>query len=339
MKAWRIIEPGKLELADLPAKAASGKLVKIKLSYSALSTTDRLVFDGNMEKADFPVTLGRQGVGMVTAAGDEVTNVSRGDRVVADPYIVCGACACRAGRFTECVALKAYGVQEDGFLSDFALVRSDDLFKLPDRVKDQEAVFAGHTALAMNAVSKLNLEKGEHVVIVGATAVGIILAQVAMYYQAVPILVDTRADRLAIAEGLGVYYCVNSVEEDISKKIFSLTGGRMAETLCYLSFGDTQGLNRSLEYVGNCGRVAIVGWAGIKPELPASFYKVFSRQLTVYGVSNGAKMIPAAINMLANKRVETAPLVSREIPFSSVAEALKEQADHPHKYLKVLVKI
>ena len=339
MKAWRIIEPGNLNLEEMPSRAAENKYVKVKISYSALSDTDRLIYLGQMPPKQFPITLGRLGVGMVSEIGADVTSVVRGDRVVIDPYVFCDACApCRDGRFVDCLDLKMYGVHEDGFLADFAIVPEDDLFKLPDRVKDNDAIFAGHVAMAMNVVSKLNLEKGEHLVVMGASVVGILLAQVAMYYQAVPIIVDTRQDRLEIAEKLGIYYCVNSVNEDVQKKILSLTGGSMAEALCHMSFTDGP-LSRSLEYVAPNGRVAIAGWSGTKPELSASFASVFARQLKVYGVSNGAKLIPAAINMLANKVVSAAPLISKEIDFASVGDTLKEQSEHPNKYIKVLVRM
>jgi len=336
MKAWRIFEPGDIRLEDLPSRTAEGRNVKVKFAYSALSETDRLIYAGKLSPKEFPLTLGRQAVGMVIETGAEVTNVTRGDRVVIDPYMFCGTCArCREGRFTECLELRMYGVHGDGFLSDFAVVCADDVFKLPGRVKNPDAVFAGHIAVAVNIASKLSLEKGEHLVIMGAGVIGVILAQVAMYYQAVPILVDTRRDRLDIAEGLGVYYCINSVDEDVQKRIFSLTGGNMSETVCY-----TDGtLSRGLEYAAPNGRVAILGWKNAKSELSAPFAPVISRQLTVYGVSNGAKLIPAAINMLANKTVSVAPMISKEADFHAAGALLKEQTEHPGLHIKALIKM
>ena len=59
----------------------------------------------------------------------------------------------------------------------------------------------------------------------------------------------------------------------------------------------------------------------------------------MYGVSNGAKMISSAINMLANKAVDPSPLISKEIAFADVADALKKEIEHPHRYIKVLVKM
>jgi threonine dehydrogenase-like Zn-dependent dehydrogenase len=323
----------------MPGKTAEAKQVKVKLSYSATSHADKLILSGKTEPKIKPVTLGREGVGMVTETGAEVTNVARGDRVVIDPYIFCDSCAsCREGKSTSCLDLRAYGMHEDGFLSDFAIVNCGDVFKLPDRVRDDEAVFSSHVALALNIMSKLKPEKGEHIVIMGAGVVGIILAQVAIYYQAVPIVVDTRGDRLKIAEDLGVYYCINSVDEDVYKKIFSLTGGSMSETMCHFSYDDIN-LAQSLEFLAPGGRLAIAGLSDTKSEISGSFFQIFNHQLSVFGVSNGAKLIPAAINMLANKAVTPRPLISKEISFEEVGDTLADEIAHPQKYVKVLVKM
>ncbi len=83
------------------------------------------------------------------------------------------------------------------------------MYSIPDRLKDEEAVFTEHTAMAINVISKLKIDKGEHLVIVGATSIGIILAQVAMYHQAVPIVVDMRDELLESARRAGVYYTIN----------------------------------------------------------------------------------------------------------------------------------
>ena len=341
MKAWRATQKEVLKLEELPSKTAEGNFVKVKTLYSAVSDTDKMIYLGDLTPPQFPFTLGRQAVGMVTEVGEDVTNVERGDRVAIDPYVFCEDCkGCKEKKCTECTEcadIKMYGVNADGLLSDFVIVPCQDVFKLPEHVSSKDSIYLGHIALAQNIISKLDLQKGEHVVIMGASVVGIILAQIALYYQAVPIVVDTRQERLDILENLGVYYCINSVNEDVNKKIFSLTGGKNAEALVYISFAG-QLLSRSLDLVMTNGKVIIAGWSGTKPDLSGSFYNVFNKQLTVYGVSNGAKLIPVAINMLANKIVKVSDMTSKEVEFNEVDKMIKEQAEHKGKYIKVMVR-
>lgn len=334
MKAWRVYGPKDLRLDEMDSQPVGSDCVKIKLMHGAITVNDVGVYAGDV-KVDYPIILGRHGVGMVTEVGDKVKTLSRGDKVAVAPYACCHACAnCLAGKTAECEKALAFGETEDGMLRDFAVVSADDVFNLPDRIDLKDAAFLEHIAMAVNTVSKLDLDKGEHIVIVGADITGIVLAQVAMYYQAVPILVDIRADQLDIASRLGIYYTVNSVDSDPYKKIFMMTGGRMAETVAYCT--GTVPFGRTLDYAAKGGRVAVVGWH-VPDDLKAPLSTVMTRRLTVMGVSDIGRNMSSAINMLANKTVDVAPLISREVAFADVGGIVAEMADAPGKYMKVII--
>lgn len=338
MKAWRIYEPNHLKFDEMDAQPVGEGCVKLKMLRSAVSQMDVRLYTGKL-KAEYPLILGRQGVGMVTEVGEGVTSYKRGDRVAVNPVTPCRSCsACVSGHPHECTHTLTYGMTEDGFLRDFAVVPADDLIGLPDRISDTDAIFLEHIAMAINTVGALDLEKGEHIVVYGATLVGLILAQAAIYYQAVPVLVDMRADRLSLAESLGVYYTVNPVESDPFKKIFTITGGRMAETVAFMAdCGMRPG--QALSYVAAGGRVAFVGWKELLDETDASIAPVIANRLKVTGVSCSGRNMPSAVNMLANKAINVEKLVSKEVGIEQAGDIIAESAAYSDKYLKVPVKI
>lgn len=339
MKAWRIYDKGVLKCDEMDSQPAGEGCVKLKMLKTAISITDTMLYDGRLNLKTSPMIIGRQGIGMVTEVGKDVTKFQRGNRVVVNPYKSCSVCNnCKTGKSSDCEKLVTYGVEDDGFMRDFAVLSADDVYSLPDRIRDSDAVFLEHIAMAINTVSKLNVEKGEHIVIVGANVVGLIMAQVAIYYQAVPILVDTRQDRLELAESMGVYYTINSVDIDPYKKIFTLTGGKMAEAVAFITTSKMS-LVRSLDYAAKCGRVAIVGWVDSKGDLNACLSSVFTHQLTLMGINNGAKYLPSAINMLANKTVDVSRLISKEIDFADVHKYVEEQSAMPNRFMKVVVSL
>ena len=338
MKAWRLHEKEKLSLDELPAQSVGDGCVKLKTLASGISLTDTAMYTGKLPLESSPLIIGRQCVGMVTATGEGVSGLVRGDRVPADPCVCCKTCPpCKANRADECEKMICYGVNDNGFLSDFTVASANALYKLPERITDGDALFIEHIALSINAVSKLNLEKGEHIVIVGADALGIILAQVALYYQAVPILVDTDGESLALAENLGVYYTVNSVDADTMKKIFAITGGKMADCVAFVTTS-RMAFGRSLEYASVGGRVALAGWTEVTEEFSGSFSAILDKKLKVVGVNNGAKLFPAAINLLATRTVDVSKLVSREVKFDDVENFIKEQADNADGFILAAVK-
>ena len=338
MKAWRLHEAGKLQLDELPVQSVGEGCIKLKTLASGIGLSDVLAYEGKLVREAAPMIIGRECVGLVTETGEGVTGVTRGDRVAVDPFVSCKSCpSCKANKPDSCEKLFCCGVDDNGFMSDFSVVSADSVYLLPERIKEQDAVFLSHIALAINTVSKLNLDKGENIVIVGASAMGLILAQVALYYQAVPILVDVDADRLHLAEQLGIYYTVNSVDASPQKRIFSLTGGRMSETVAYMA-PSHMSFSHSLDFAAKGGRVAIVGWADTVSDLQSGFSSVLTKQLSVVGVNNGAKLFPAAINLLANRTIDVGKLISREIPFADVEASVREMAEYKDRFIKVVVK-
>lgn len=337
MKAWRIYGAGEMKIDELPTQSVGENCVKIKILKTAVTHSDNLIYEGK-RSVGLPIIPGRHCVAMVSEVGENVKNVVRGNKVALSPYTVCHNCAeCNQGRSENCENKLEYGLTEDGFLSDFAVVHKDDLYKLPDRIDDSEAMFLEHIATAVSIINKLGLEKGEHIAIIGASVTGIILAQVAMYYQAVPILIDLRRDRLDIATSLGVYYAVDTTVSDAYKKVFSLTGGRMAETCAYMTPGIVP-LSRAFDFCRTRGRMNI-GIPDSEQELSADMRTVVDKQLTVYGESSMGKNMQSAINMLANHSVVVAPLISRAISFAQVGDAFKEMSLLPEKYMKVIVNV
>ena len=218
MKGWILSDDGS-RIKETEAVRAGNKEVKIKMITAIVP-----------DSAGNGVIAGNDGVGMVTEVGDEVTSVKRGDRVFVRPVSACGACAkCRAGKRSECEKGVVYGKTADGTLRDFMIVPASDLILLPPQVDEETAIFTSLVATAIETFGRLNVEKGEHVVILGANAQGLIAAQVAIYYQAIPVLVDYREDLLDLGRKLGIYYTVNAVDADPVKKVFTITCGKMAE--------------------------------------------------------------------------------------------------------------
>ena len=72
--------------------------VKVKITHLLISNFDALVFNGDVE-ADYPKTLGRFAVGLITEAGENCYGVKKGDRVFLKSAKSCGVCYnCKIGK-------------------------------------------------------------------------------------------------------------------------------------------------------------------------------------------------------------------------------------------------
>ena len=337
MRSWQIIEPKKLELVTREGVKPKSKEVRVKVTYASLSASDMLLYSGDFRGAAYPVTMGRHAVGVVVETGDEVRFVDRGDRVAIDPYVACGECPRCVEDEDSCLNLTVSGVSCEGLMSDIVTVSGDNIKKLPEQVSDVDALFVEQIAIATKALDKLDLNKGDHVVIMGASVIGLICAQAAIYYQLVPIMVDSRSDRLSMASKLGAYYTVNSGEVDTYKKVRTITGGRMADAMVYCT-ATAQKLPNALECLAKNGKAVLTGFCGVAPDLKGDLTVAYDRQIDIYSVSNGSKNFSGAINMLANKSVAVSSFVSKEAEFEEVGAVVEEIAQNPDRYIKVVVK-
>lgn len=66
---------------------------------------------------------------------------------------------------------------------------------------------------------------------------------------------------------------------------------------------------------------------------------ILSKQLSVIGITNGQKQIPAAINVLAKKAVDMTPFVTKEYKFEQADQGLKEFSENAQKYHKIMIKV
>lgn len=154
-------------IQDLPTPEPAAGEVLIEVEAASVNGFDLSVAAGYVwdmiPGIEFPVVLGRDLVGTVTAIGDGVEGLSAGDRVAAViPGMALGP---RTGSFTEHVALPATAVT-----------------LVPSGVDAQQAAVIGLAGIAAHdALEALNIQAGQTVLVSGATGgVGSIATQLAV---------------------------------------------------------------------------------------------------------------------------------------------------------------
>ena len=150
---------------DIPQPEPAAGEVLVQIEAASVNGFDLSVAAGyvwDMIPHEFPVVLGRDLVGTVTAVGDGVERFSVGDRIAAViPGMALGP---RTGSFTEYVALPATAVTA-----------------VPSGVDVPQAAVIGLAGVAAHdALEALSIQSGETVLISGATGgVGSIAVQLA----------------------------------------------------------------------------------------------------------------------------------------------------------------
>ncbi|MCU1427600.1 MAG: oxidoreductase [Actinomycetia bacterium] len=169
-----------------------------------------------------PQVLGHEVVADVVALGPEAEGLSVGDRVVLNPWLSCGprgvdpmCAACERGDYSLCVSFAVgpiapgihTGTSKDASGGYATLMPAHDsmLFKVPDGVSDELAVFADPFAVSLHAVTRHAPPPGGKVMVYGAGALGTCATAILReLYPDVDVLVVARFDaQAALARKLG----------------------------------------------------------------------------------------------------------------------------------------
>ncbi len=198
MKALRI-DKKKLTVREVETPVRGDEsLVRVLLS--GICNTDLEIARGY---AGFKGTIGHEFVGMVEEATDEGLV---GQRVVGEINAGCGKCAlCTAGDPRHCAERTVLGiVGRDGAHAEFLKLPQTNLFKVPDAVLEEHAVFTEPLAAACGVLECVEIKPEDRVAVIGDGKLGLLCAQVIALTGANVLLIGKHAEKLRIAERRGI---------------------------------------------------------------------------------------------------------------------------------------
>lgn len=247
---------------------------------------------------------------------DEVNTVDNtlhlGRKVIINPYIK-----------LPTGEVKKMGVDEPGLLSDFVQMTEDNLNLQLNTMSDDEAIFVPYIALGLSIFDKFDYEKGDTVVIVASNAVGLIVAQIAKYYQLVPILVSSNKEVIQKAEEYDLFFCHDPNESEIIKEVLQDTSARMADYLVYLHDDDCT-FQTSLNVLKHGGTAVVASLTGIPKNSVKEISFLLEKEINVLTANNGYKQFNSAINLVARKIVKLEGLINERIDVENIQEAISK---------------
>lgn len=215
MKAAILARPGEITLVERAMCHPGPGEIGIAVSNVGICGSDLARFDGRMPVRK-PVVFGHELSGQVTALGDGVTGIQVGQPVSVAPLLSCGACRlCQTGHEHLCPERRIFGDQVDGALQEHLCMPDKCVHPLPEHVSLPEGALVEPLAVAVHAVHQADEVKDRRVGVLGAGAIGLLIAQVAHARGAEEVVaIDILAERLRMAEKLGCTTVINSKQVD-----------------------------------------------------------------------------------------------------------------------------
>lgn len=316
--------------AEIPEVKANDVLIEVKSA--GVCGTDLHIWHGSYALANYPVIPGHEFSGVVVQAGDNVRNVSVGDRVTADPNVPCYSCFfCQRKQFNQCLHLEAIGVTRHGAFAQYVKVPESSVFKIGD-VPFAEAALIEPLACVVWGLKQVQIEAGSSMLIFGAGPMGILMMQTVKAAGAsFVVMVDREESRLKLARHLGASATMTADEFNIHE----------AEQLSPYGFdivADATGVPRvienSIQFVRAGGTLWVFGVApeGSRVSLPPD--EIFRRDLKVIGSFAINKTFTEAVALVQHGAVDLTPLISHKLPLEKFEEAL-HLAEHDPERMKV----
>jgi alcohol dehydrogenase, propanol-preferring len=135
------VETRPLHLTDKPkAEPAPGE-IRVRVAACGVCRTDLHLSEGDLAPKRPGTVPGHEIVGIVDALDTRATRFRPGERVgIAWLRQTCGTCGyCRSGRENLCPNALFTGWDRDGGYAEFAVVREDFAYALPDGIDDETA--------------------------------------------------------------------------------------------------------------------------------------------------------------------------------------------------------
>lgn len=273
--------------------------VKVKVTHLLISNFDALLFNGDVA-AQYPKTIGRFAVGLITEVGEKCYGVKKGERVYLDSAKSCGVCLnCKSGKRDRCEDIQIAGRDFDGFMRDFVVCEYTDVSPLPDSVDNMHALCIEMVGIAENIYDKLKLSAGQRVAVVGLDTLGNIIAQVLQYHKVIPIVIDNNQENLDKAKKCGIYYAYPA-DDDIIENVMDATSGDLCDAAIY-SASSRLPISLPSRIVGKKKSLIFSGFTSLHSAIDAR--DILEKDLTVFGVTSAANYTDSVINMLLHGAV------------------------------------
>ncbi|MFD4960177.1 zinc-binding dehydrogenase [Microbacterium sp. NPDC058389] len=179
-----ITAPGHAEVQDLPAPIAAPGEVVVDVQRAGICGTDLEFFSGAMAylhsgHAAYPMRIGHEWMGTVSAVGVGVDPAWIGRRVTGDTMLGCGACRrCDRGRQHVCERRLELGIRggKPGALAEQVATPARSLHRLPDAVDDARGALVEPGGNAFRAVEGAALRPGDRCLVLGPGTIGLLCA-------------------------------------------------------------------------------------------------------------------------------------------------------------------
>lgn len=307
--------------------------VLVKVAACGICGTDIHIYEGHMRPMwppYYPFVQGHEWAGEVAAIGSGAkTSLEVGDRVIMEPTVGCGACAtCIRGDYHICEnaakpggGYKLLGHTANGAFSEYGLAPPNNLHKMPDSMKWEDAVIVNQVVIALHALERGGIEPADTVAILGPGLLGLAVLQLVKMMGASKTFITGRGYRLGIAEELGADRTIDITKEDPVEVVMNETDGRGVDLVIECA-GPPEVMRQAVDMARRGGRVVLEGINGGQ-ETPFNTDRIVLDEIAIFGGRGSPNCYPRAIQIIADGHIAIDKMLTHSFALDDFNEAMR----------------
>jgi len=288
-----------------------------------------------------PLVLGHEFAAVAELCGpDPVAGDGRllapGVRVAVDPASPCLECdMCLRGDTHICRHLHFCGLSpDDGCFCERLVAPARSCFRLPPVIDDESGALLEPLGVAMHALDRGRIMKGDSVAIFGAGPIGLLILQLALRAGASPVfVVEPLSWRREFASRMGAE--IITPGEQPGAAIFRLTGGKGVDVAFEAAWADTS-VQSAAESTAPGGRLVLVGIPS-GDTLTLRHSTARRKELTLVLSRRMKNTYPGAIRMVNENLVDLKGLITHRFPLPDLPAAFALNAGYKDNVVKVII--
>jgi len=329
MWAARLFGKEDLRVVEVPVPTVGDGEVLVRVKAGTVCGTDLRMYRNGAEGVDenHPLTLCHEFAGTVEDIGNGVIHLKRGERVSVAPNIGCGVCdRCVSGKSHHCRELRALGIHMDGGFAEFVkipreAVNNGNVTPIDDGVSFTAAATNEAFSCVYSAYERYRVDPGDTVVIIGAGAIGLMHAKLALMSGAACVIMNDIS-RPRLDECAAIEPRITVMAEKLHEFVQDVTGGKGAEvvvTACSVA-AVQQG---AFALAGLDGRVCFFGGLPKGQELvQLDTNQIHYKQLSVTGITRSSHAhYRRTLDLIAKGLVDIDPIVTHSFEIKDTASA------------------
>lgn len=325
MQAAILIEPGRIEVQDVPVPEPSKGEALVKIRSALTCGTDLKAYMRGHPMIPMPGVFGHEFSGVIAGIGKGVKGFRPGDEVMAVHSAPCLNCIyCRKKLFNLCdmiMETKVLGAFGEYILLPSPIVRQN-LFLKPRGLSFEDAAFLEPLSCVIHGMSGLDIKKNDRVLVIGPGPIGLLHLLLIRHKGAKVMVAGRSQERLSLAKKLGADAV--AAEQGLGDAIDKFTDGLGADHV-FECTGRADVWEDSVSRVRRGGTVILFGGCKSGTKVTYDTYRLHYDEITLKGVFHfRPEDVKEAYDLLKHRKVRPSELISGSYALNDTVKAFEK---------------